>query len=78
MQRRNDVFEVMMQKSKIKYNWIRLFRINAGNRGLFSSIEGKISLLKTNVDYTLGYKLKAIQNNFYDDSSLGFAFKWNL
>lgn len=67
-----------MQKSKIKNSWVKLFRINAGNRGLFSSIEGKLKPFGTSLDYTLGYKLKGIQNNFYEDSSLGFTFKFNL
>jgi hypothetical protein len=68
----------MMQKSKIKWNWLKNFRVNVGNRGLVSSIEGKINLFRTAVDYSLTYKLKQIQNNFYEDSSLGFSFKWNL
>lgn len=68
----------MMQKSKIKWNWLKNFRVNVGNRGLVSSIEGKINLFRTGVDYSLTYKLKQIQNNFYEDSSLGFSFKWNL
>lgn len=67
-----------MQKSKIKTSWLKMFRVNIGNRGMLASVEGKLNLFRNYVDYAINYKLKPIQTNFYEDSSLGFTLKWNL
>lgn len=45
---------------------------------MLASVEGKLNLFRNYVDYAINYKLKPIQTNFYEDSSLGFTFKWNL
>ena len=58
---------------------MRNFKAAVGNKGFFASIDGKISLPKIkNIDYTFCYKLKQIQNNIYDDSNIGFNFRWNI
>jgi hypothetical protein len=45
---------------------------------MLASVEGKLNLFRNYVDYAINYKLKPIQTNFYEDSSLGFTLKWNL
>lgn len=77
-QKRNDVFEFVMQKNKIGYSWLKNIKANVGNKGFFASADGKVNLFKTGIDYTISYKLKPLQQNFYEDSSLGFNLKWNL
>ena len=78
LQKKNEVFELMMSKSKIGYSWLKKWSMNVGNRGLVSNIEGRVNLWKQPVNYSLTYKLKQIQNNFYEDSSLGFTLNCNV
>ena len=33
LQKRNEVFELMLRKSKIGYSWLRQVQVSAGNRG---------------------------------------------
>lgn len=67
-----------MQKNKIGYSWLKNIKANVGNKGLYASADGKVNLFKTGFDYTVSYKLKPLQQNFYEDSSLGFSVKWNI
>ena len=77
LQKRNEVFELMVRKSKIGYSWLRQVQVSAGNRGFLGTLEGRATAWRVPLDYTLSYKLRQIQNNFYEDSSLGFSFKAN-
>ena len=78
LQRKNELYELVMQRNKVGYSWLKHIKANVGNKGLYASLEGKVNLFKVGVDYTVSYKLKPLQQNFYDDSSLGFSLKWNI
>jgi hypothetical protein len=68
----------MVNKTRTGYKWLRKLHMSVGNRGFVGSCEGKLTLWRLPIDYIFCYKLKQIQNNFYDDSSIGFRFKSNL
>ena len=78
VQKRNEVFELMLRKKNIGYKWLKQLHLSVGNRGFLGTIDGKFKIWKMPIDYTFSYKLKQIQNNFYDDSVIGFSFKCNL
>lgn len=78
VQKKNEIFELMLRKKNTGYKWLKQWHLSVGNRGFLGTIDGKIKIWKLPIDYVLSYKLKQIQNNFYDDSSLGFTLKCNL
>jgi hypothetical protein len=78
LQRRNDLYELVLQRNKVGYGWLKTVKANVGNKGLFASADGRLTVFKAALDYTLSYKLKPLQQNFYEDSSLGFSLKWNI
>ena len=67
LQKRNEVFELMLRKSKIGYSWLRQVQVSAGNRGFLATLEGRATVWKVPLDYTLSYKLEAMNKDMYSN-----------
>jgi hypothetical protein len=77
VQRRNEALELVVQKNKIGWGWLKSVKMAVGNKGFFAGVEGKLTFFRSGIDYACNYKLKPTHRNFYEDSSVGFNLKWN-
>jgi hypothetical protein len=57
VQKRNDDYELMFERYKIKSDFLRAVQFHASNGGLMTTFEGKIKPL-ARCDYKLQLKLK--------------------
>lgn len=78
MQKKNNIYEFLVERYRMNQKWLKSVKISAGNKGFLTTLEGKINIWKSVLDYSLNMRVKPGGGNFYNDFSSNLNLKWNL